>query len=50
MALRRRDLLRVRRADWLLVGGYGLLGVTVFYVAYIYAIVLVGVTTAVVLI
>jgi hypothetical protein len=49
MALRRRDLLRVRRADRLLVGGYGLLGVTVFYVAYIYAIVLVGVTTAVVL-
>jgi DME family drug/metabolite transporter len=49
MALRRRDLLRVRRADWLLVGGYGVLGVTVFYVAYIYAIVLVGVTTAVVL-
>ncbi|HMA34939.1 MAG TPA: EamA family transporter [Chloroflexia bacterium] len=47
--VRRPALLRVRRADWGLLGGYGLLGVTIFYVAYIYAIVLVGVTTAVVL-
>ena len=45
----RRDLLRVRRVDWPLLAAYGMLGVTIFYVAYIYAIVLVGVTTAVVL-
>lgn len=45
----RRDLLRVPPAGRRLVTAYGLLGVTVFYVAYIYAILLVGVTTAVVL-
>jgi drug/metabolite transporter, DME family len=47
--LRQPTLLRVRRSEWGLVAGYGVLGVTLFYVAYIYAIVLVGVTTAVVL-
>lgn len=46
---RRPALLCVRRNDWPLIGGYGLLGVTLFYVAYIYAIRLTGVTTAVVL-
>ncbi|MDQ2808282.1 MAG: DMT family transporter [Chloroflexota bacterium] len=40
---------RIGRADRPLVIAYGLLGVTVFYVAYIYAVLLVGVTTAVVL-
>jgi drug/metabolite transporter, DME family len=49
LALWRRDLLRAPRAAWPLLLAYGLLGVTLFYVAYIYAIVLVGVTTAVVL-
>ncbi|HUS16917.1 MAG TPA: EamA family transporter, partial [Chloroflexia bacterium] len=46
---RRHHLLRLPRAAAPLVLAYGLLGVTVFYVAYIYAVVLVGVTTAVVL-
>ena len=46
---RRPGLLRLRRADVPLVLGYGLLGVTVFYIAYLYAILLTGVTTAVVL-
>ncbi|HYO49724.1 MAG TPA: EamA family transporter [Chloroflexia bacterium] len=41
--------LRVRRADLLLFATFGLLGVTAFYLLYIYAVVLVGVAVAVVL-
>ncbi len=42
-------LMRVRRADLPLFAAFGLLGVTAFYLLYIYAIVLVGVAVAVVL-
>jgi DME family drug/metabolite transporter len=43
------DLLKVRRADLSLFAAFGLLGVTAFYLLYIYAVVLVGVAVAVVL-
>jgi drug/metabolite transporter, DME family len=42
-------LLKARRADLLLFAAFGLLGVTAFFLFYIYAVVLVGVTVAVVL-
>jgi drug/metabolite transporter (DMT)-like permease len=42
-------LLRVRRADLPIFVTFGVLGVTAFYVLYIYAVVLVGVAVAVVL-
>jgi drug/metabolite transporter (DMT)-like permease len=42
-------LLRIRRADLPLFGAFGLLGVTAFYLLYIYAVTLVGVAVAVVL-
>jgi drug/metabolite transporter (DMT)-like permease len=42
-------LLRVRRADLPVLITFGLLGVTAFYLLYIYAVVLTGVTVAVVL-
>ena len=42
-------LLKVRRADLPLFAAFGLLGVTAFYLLYIYAVVLVGVAVAVVL-
>jgi drug/metabolite transporter, DME family len=45
----RRGLLRVRRGDLHLFVGFGLLGVTAFYLLYIYAVVLTGVAVAVVL-
>src|SRR5436305_3050499 len=41
--------LRVRRADLPVFIAFGLLGVTAFYLLYIYAVVLVGVAVAVVL-
>lgn len=46
---RKRGLLRVRRADLPLFVAFGLLGVTAFYPLYIYSVLLVGVTVAVVL-
>jgi DME family drug/metabolite transporter len=49
IAVRQPRLLRLRAGDSWLVLGYGVLGVTLFYVAYLYAILLTGVTTAVVL-
>jgi DME family drug/metabolite transporter len=42
-------MLRVRWRDWPVFLAYGLLGVTAFYLLYIYAVVLVGVAVAVVL-
>ena len=42
-------LLKVRRADLPLFAAFGLLGITAFYLLYIYAVVLAGVTVAVVL-
>lgn len=41
--------LRIQRRDLLLFATFGLLGVTAFYILYIYAVVLVGVAVAVVL-
>jgi DME family drug/metabolite transporter len=46
---RKRGLLRVRRADLPMFFAFGLLGVTAFYPLYIYAVLLVGVAVAVVL-
>ena len=46
---RGRGLLRVRRADLPMFFAFGLLGVTAFYPLYIYAVLLVGVAVAVVL-
>lgn len=43
------EMLRVRRRDWPVFLTYGVLGVTAFYLLYIYAIVLVGVAVSVVL-
>ncbi|HYP20263.1 MAG TPA: EamA family transporter [Chloroflexia bacterium] len=45
----KRGLLRLRRADLPLFFAFGLLGVTAFYPLYIYAVLLVGVAVAVVL-
>jgi DME family drug/metabolite transporter len=42
-------MLRVRRRDWPIFLTFGLLGVTAFYLLYIYAVVLVGVAVSVVL-
>jgi DME family drug/metabolite transporter len=42
-------LLKVRRADLPLLAAFGFLGITAFFLLYIYAVVLVGVTVAVVL-
>jgi len=44
------SMLRVRRADLPIFFAYGLLGVTAFFLLYIYAVVLVGVAVSVVLI
>jgi DME family drug/metabolite transporter len=44
-----RAMLRVRRVDLPIFGMFGLLGVTAFYLLYIYAVMLVGVAAAVVL-
>jgi drug/metabolite transporter, DME family len=43
------EMLRVRRRDWPVFLTYGVLGVTAFYLLYIYAVLLVGVAVAVVL-
>jgi DME family drug/metabolite transporter len=43
------ERLRVRRRDWPVFLAFGLLGVTAFYLLYIYAVVLVGVAVSVVL-
>lgn len=49
LRLRQPDSLVVQRRDWPLFTGFGLLGVAAFYVVYIYAITLVGVGVAAVL-
>jgi DME family drug/metabolite transporter len=49
LLVRQPAAFRLARRDAPLVVAYGVLGVTIFYVAYIYAVLLVGVTTAVVL-
>jgi len=46
---RRRDWLRLERRDWPLFVAFGLIGVAAFYVVYIYAIDLVGMGVAAVL-
>jgi DME family drug/metabolite transporter len=43
------DMLRVRRRDWPVFLTYGVLGVTAFYLLYIYAVLLAGVAVSVVL-
>src|SRR5690348_10562313 len=43
------SLLKIDRADLMLFGAFGLLGVTAFYLLYIYAVLLTGVAVAVVL-